>query len=62
MKKPGLSVGSIVMMLVTAFVVVGMAAFLSLIAGARGIRKSGRTDGGARDRRADRFADENAVL
>ena len=33
MKKPGLSVGSIVMMLVTAFVVVGMAAFLSLIAG-----------------------------
>ena len=26
MKKPGLSVGSIVMMLVTAFVVVGMAA------------------------------------
>ena len=33
MKKPGLSVGSIVMMLVTAFVVVGMAAFLNLIAG-----------------------------
>ena len=33
MKKPGLSVGSIVMMLVTAFVVVGMAGFLSLIAG-----------------------------
>jgi len=67
-KKPGLSVGSIVMMLVTAFVVVGMAAFLSLIAGddvyerTRAIRKSGRTDGGARDRRADRFAGENAVL
>lgn len=33
MKKPRFSVGSIVMLLVTAFVVVGMAAFLMLIAG-----------------------------
>ena len=33
MKKPGFSLGSIVMLLVTVFAVVGMAAFLMLIAG-----------------------------
>lgn len=33
MKKPRFSLGSIVMLLVTLFVVIGMAAFLTLIAG-----------------------------
>ena len=33
MKKPRFSLGSIVMLLATLFVVIGMAAFLTLIAG-----------------------------
>ena len=62
MKKPGLSVGSIVMMLVTALVVVGMAAFLSLIAGDDVYERTRAVFGNLAEQTAERETAEPTVL
>ena len=56
MKKPRFSLGSIVMLLATLFVVIGMAAFLTLIAGDGVYERTRAVFGLLADRRSDGVA------